>query len=320
MPLAAGRGSLLQDRELVRKHRLVCANPAQDRGWSDATLQRDADNHPGVSICGHLGTVDLAVSSFTLSTTQLRTGRGLDERRAQTWYHHLNATPWHRLEPPLTAAVADILELGSTVLELAIHEDAGRTSPVARRDRRAARASRARRPRSRFRRCSPPPKRWMVGIAALDRAERRSRDLRRRRPARARARRDRARSARAGATDWRRPACRTPALDGRASPTLGWWPPYEAIDLDGRNQALVERELVDLHLSIVAYIGRQDLPGFVGSDLMRRTMEDLVSTVELGHERDWESVLRALQRLDDRYFEARLRECLRQGFYRLRDS
>ena len=53
---------------------------------------------------------------------------------------------------------------------------------------------------------------------------------------------------------------------------------------------------------------------------MRRTMEDLVSTVELGHERDWESVLRALRRLDDRYFEARLRECLRQGLYRLRES
>jgi hypothetical protein len=113
---------------------------------------------------------------------------------------------------------------------------------------------------------------------------------------------------------------RSPSLDGTRSPTLRWWPPYEAIDLDGRNQALVERELVDLHLSIVGYIGRQGLPGFVGSELMRRTMEDLVSTVELGHERDWETVLHALHRLDDRYFEARLHECLRQGFYRLRDS
>ena len=159
----------------------------------------------------------------------------------------------------------------------------------------------------------------MVGIAALDRA---SGD-----PAISGVGGELARARAAiGAlgAGWRdrlaRPGCATPALDGRASPSLGWWPPYEAIDLDGRNQALVERELVDLHLSIVGYVGRQGLPGFVGSDLMRRTMEDLVSTVELGHERDWESVLSALSRLDDRYFEARLRECLRQGLYRLRES
>ena len=218
----------------------------------------------------------------------------------------------------MTAAVADILELGSALLDLAIHEEpagphlslAATVVPRARLER-AARA-----PASAL---LSPAEAWMVGFAALDRA---SGD-----PAIAGAGDQLARARDAiGAlgSAWRDRLAAvgvpSPALDGKASPTLRWWPPYEAIDLDGRNQALVERELVDLHLSIVGYIGRQGLPGFVGSDLMRRTMEDLVSSVELGHERDWESVLRALQRLDDRYFEARLRECLRQGFYRLRDS
>jgi hypothetical protein len=318
VPLAAGRGSLLQDRELVLKHRLVCVESAQNRAWSDAVLQRDTSNNAGVSICGHLGTVDLAISSFALSNTRLRTGPGLDDRRAQAWYHHLIATRWHLLEPPLTAAVARVLELGWALLDLAIHE-----APAGPRASLAATVV----PRARLERAArtappaplSPAEAWMVGVAALDRT---SGD-----PAISDLAGELARARAAiGAlgTEWRdrlaAAGLATPALDGGASPSLGWWPPYEAIDLDGRNQALIERELVDLHLSIVGYVGRQGLPGFVGSDLMRRTIEDLVSTIELGHERDWESVLRALGALDDRYFEARLRECLRQGLYRLRES
>ena len=190
VPLAAGRGSLLQDRELVRKHRLVCVDPAQDRAWSDAVLQRDTDNHAGVSICGHVGTVDLAISSFTLSTTQLRTGRGLDERRAQAWYHHLNATRWHLLEPPLTAAVAGILELGWALLDLAIHEaPAGPQASLAATVVPRARLERAAR---------DSPSRAALTRRGLDgrrrrarSSQRRSRDLRRGRRAGARARRHR---------------------------------------------------------------------------------------------------------------------------------
>jgi hypothetical protein len=49
-------------------------------------------------------------------------------------------------------------------------------------------------------------------------------------------------------------------------------------------------------------------------------MDDLVSTMELGGQRDWQSVLRAIRRIDGPYFDARLRECLRDGLYRLQDS
>jgi hypothetical protein len=164
-----------------------------------------------------------------------------------------------------------------------------------------------------------PGEAWMVGLAALDRADG-DPALADSSDALGRARR----ALVALGAQWReridQVGVPTPALNGRLSANLGWWPPYEALDFEGRNQALIERELVDLHLSIVGYLGRQGLPGFVGSDLMRRTMEDLVSTVELGHERDWEAVLLALRRLDDRYFEARMRECLHQGLYRLRES
>jgi hypothetical protein len=317
VPLAAGRGSLLQDRELVRKHVLSCANPTQDRAWAVATLERGDEDRPGVSLCGHLATVDLAISSFTLSPAQLRTNQGLDERRVQTWFHHLNATRWQRLEPPLTGAVAAVLDLGGAVLDLAVRErPAGPRLELA-----TTVVPRARLEHSARRTPTliSPGEAWMVGVAALERPDSD--------PALAGAGEalDRARRALdALGPDWRvrlkpvGPA--TPALNGSAASALGWWPPYEAIDADGRNQALIERELVDLHLSIVGYLGRHGLPGFVGSDLMRRTMEDLVSTVELGHERDWQAILLALRGLDDRYFEARMRECLRQGLYRLRES
>jgi hypothetical protein len=317
VPLAGGRGSLLQDRELVRKHQLTCAYPTQDRAWSEATLNRGQDGRPGVSICGHLATVDQAISSFTLSIAQLRTDSGLDKRRAQTWFRHLNTTRWHRFEPGVTGAVAAVLDLGWRVLDLALREQPGgpllalATTVVPR-----ARLERAARTKPAL---LSPGEAWMVGVAALDRTDGDA-ALADASDALGRAR---------GAlvvlgSDWREridevgvPA---PALNGRVSANLGWWPPYEAVDLEGRNQGLIERELVDLHLSIVGYLGRQGLPGFVGSDLMRRTMEDLVSTVELGHERDWGSVLEALRGLDDRYFEVRMRECLRQGLYRLRES
>jgi hypothetical protein len=111
----------------------------------------------------------------------------------------------------------------------------------------------------------------------------------------------------------------SPTANGRSGPSVGWWPSFEGIALEDSNQALVERELVDLHLQVVAFVGRHRLPGFVASDVMRRTMEDLSSTIELGHERDWESVLRRLRELDDAYFDTRLRECLKLGFYRLRE-
>jgi hypothetical protein len=92
------------------------------------------------------------------------------------------------------------------------------------------------------------------------------------------------------------------------------------VEFDRFTDALVERELVDLHFLVIDYLGRHGLPGFIGSDLMRHTMEDLASTLELGHDRDWTSVLRGLRRIDDAYFDARLRECLRDDLYRLRDS
>jgi hypothetical protein len=320
VPLAEGRGPLLQDPSLLRRHQVLCVDPTRNRAWAEATVQRGDEDRPGLSICGHLGTVDAGIASFALSTASLRTGDGLDELRAQAWFRSLIATRWQDLDPKLTGAAAEVMALGRALLDRAVDQTrapgggphlALATTFVPR-----ARLENAAR--------QPPPallspaEAWMIGALAVERA---SGD-----PALAGLDHEHARAhAAIGAIgpDWRerldRVGIASPSLNGRSMASLEWWPPYEAIDLDGRNQALVERELVDLHLLVVGYLGRQGLPGFVGSDLMRRTMEDLVSTLELGHERDWESVLRALLRIDDRYFEARMRECLRQGLYQLRE-
>jgi hypothetical protein len=60
----------------------------------------------------------------------------------------------------------------------------------------------------------------------------------------------------------------TPELTGRGTPWVGRWPAYEAIRREGPIRLVNERELVDLRLMVIDYLGRHWLPGEVGGDLM----------------------------------------------------
>ena len=59
----------------------------------------------------------------------------------------------------------------------------------------------------------------------------------------------------------------TPRIDGRADRWVGRWPAYEAVESEGVVEALIERELIDLRLALIHYLGEHGLPGEIGADV-----------------------------------------------------
>ena len=63
------------------------------------------------------------------------------------------------------------------------------------------------------------------------------------------------------------------------------------------------------------YLGRHEMPGTVGADLINLVLRD-ASSMTQASPRDWEGHIRWVNQLDDDYFSARMRECLARGFYK----
>jgi hypothetical protein len=111
----------------------------------------------------------------------------------------------------------------------------------------------------------------------------------------------------------------TPDLNGKAYRWVGAWAPYEAVEREQHTLALFERELLDLRISLLAYMGQHGLSGEVGADLMPFLLSGAGSEMRLENDRDWEGHLRWVNQLDGDYFDEKLRQCFSVGLYSVAD-
>jgi hypothetical protein len=100
---------------------------------------------------------------------------------------------------------------------------------------------------------------------------------------------------------------RTPSLNGRSEPWVGDWPPYELLENERLLAALIERTMLDLRFAVLDFLGRHDLPGEVGADLMTALLREATGNTELESLRDWEGHVEWVNRLDDARFDREMR-------------
>lgn len=108
---------------------------------------------------------------------------------------------------------------------------------------------------------------------------------------------------------------RTPTIDGATIRAFGDPPPYEVLVAEGLIDGLIERQLLDLRLAVLRYVGREGLPGTVGGDLMRMTLLDLARHLQIDTRFDYVSVIDEINAMDREYFDERMRECFAAGWY-----
>ncbi|MDX1389114.1 MAG: hypothetical protein R3344_07985, partial [Acidobacteriota bacterium] len=161
-----------------------------------------------------------------------------------------------------------------------------------------------------------PSERFALGLAALQGDEYGPSDLSLLSPS---ARDELLATAAAATTELRFIGAATPDVGGKAAPWVGTWTPYEAIERESRVDALAERELVDLRLTIIEFLAAYDLPGEVGADLEMYLLGRAPRELRLEDEDDWQSVIAWLGELDDDYFGQGMRWCLKRGYYRVQD-
>lgn len=317
---------LLSDQRLVGRHVAVDRRAMRlfpgTGPWLSAEVVHSSAGAGATYIAGHLGQVrDLLIRLHVRSLQPPGKGRqiGLLPREAW-WYHDLVGPTWARVSPEALAVVESLVRAGDTIVEKAISElDRGGPAldfvveqiPRYRLEAAAAASSSF---------LVTPSDRLALGLAAVEgggpggpahglldneRGDEIGRALR---------------EVGRGHDGLDAVGAPTPHVNGYHRSRFGQWLPYEAFDREGPLAALVERELVDLRITIALYLSRNDLPGSVGADLERYVIVRASDRLRLESAEDWESVLDWIGHLDDAYFERGMRWCLEQGFYRVRDS
>ena len=315
---------LFQASGLIHRHILVekaGTSFARDRAWSSAVLVKSDLEQVGSQILGSVHAVSAAVSVFSLDTTGGASDSAFSGMtRARAWYSDLVNTRWQALDPAITRLLALCVKTGEQILENASQQllqgggaafdFAWARIPRARLERAAHGVAEARK--------VAVSEVFILGLAAVagDAYGPAEEDL---------ISPDLLSSIRTVqndlGTEWRallnRAGAATPNLNGKSRPWVGTWPSFEAIERESMTLALMERELLDLRIALLAYLGRNSLPGVVGADLMRRILNEIGAELGLESAWDWEGWIRWTEKLDDAYFDAKIRECLKDGLYRL---
>jgi hypothetical protein len=310
--MAEATNVLFDDPNLVRKHLFFLDSP-----WRRASVETVEGSELGAHISGHLSTLARAIADYSLAGG----GGGLYPTRDRVFYKDFLSTRWHELSVDLNRMVATLVATGKETHAKALVEiDSG--GPFL--DFLGARVPHARVERE-VRSRSPvsllsTSEYLMVGLAAHDGDEYGPRDQLELEPAIRRSFEE-ARGRLGG--EWHERLALaggvTPSLNGRSQPWVGTWPPYEAVETERQMAALFERQMLDLKLVIIDYLGRNRLPGVVGQDLMAMVLPKATSRPALEGVRDWEGYLRWLNLLDDDYLDDKLRQCMRQGLYTVKD-
>jgi hypothetical protein len=316
-------GNLFIENDLLCRHSLVRdldAVASTDTPWRRATVVPAAGDGRGAHLAGHLSGVTGALLAFLSPGAGGGLAAAHETLRDGLWYEDAVRTPWREITPEVSAVVSAGLAVGDAVLEEALSAPFEETPwqgilrrvvPTTRLERAWMGRSGGADPRSWI----SPAERLRIGLEAAGGG----RDGRGRssRVAAAIAAFERARAPLG--PDWSAQlevvGAPSVTIDGRGDRRLGWWPSYEALQDEGPIELLHERELLDLRVTVVDYLGRRSLPGEVGGDVMRRLVSRLPSELELHGPRDWIGFLRWLVALDDDSLDERMRKCLKDGLY-----
>ncbi len=308
---------LYRTPDLVRKHllyRTLDSESPADHAWRAAEVASFEGVDLGVHVLGHVrdGAAALAESSSTAQSDAMLV-------RDRVWFGDFSDTRWSDLDPTVTRAIEFLMRSGGGILDQAAAAWSRRGPfwlfvvrriPAARLEAEYA----ARGPVSR---CSPS-ERLALGLAALE----------------GDGFGDRVPLDQATIAEWNQvrgalgagwkdrldaAGASTPALNGRARRFVGTWPPYELLEHEKLLQGLVERQLLDVRLRLVEFLGKRQLPGEVGRDLalpLQRRAGDL----RLLSHRDWEGHIAWINQLSDGDLDEMLRGLLEAGLYTVADG
>lgn len=308
---------LFADRNLIRRHAVRSAWGAKDHPvtpWRAAAVIPAAHSDHGTHFAGHLTGVPAAMAAVLSEPGFSRS------RLEPAWYENAVTTPWQRITPELSRFVSAALDAGDSLIRNAVSDDE--------RARQALNPVRMIVPPARLQRAADrlslggeapplisPSERFMAGLAVAESG-----------PLTAAvwgippARLDELQAARAQlGPDWRREVdevgAPTPAINGRGRAWVGYWPSYESLVRNGPVERLRERQLIDLRLSVIDYLGRHLLPGEVGADLLTDLLLAVPQELLLETARDWEGFLAWTVSLDEASFDERMRSCFASGRY-----
>ncbi len=315
----------LAQGQLLLKHQLFRQAPGVselDARWRQAELTKAEHEELGLVVRGHVGSVGTALADVTVSALRRQgVSAGVDLERDRVWYTDFVTTPWFDIGLEATDLVARLVAAGGAVLAGAGKEIRGgsegpfsafaeRRIPRARLERWAAGDRRARVSASEA---------FALGLAASA-GDDFGPPLTDVVPAPGLAELGGRLAGPTGSEALQSVGASTPHLNGRSVRWAGTWPPYEAVENEYSPLALVEREVLDLRISALAYAGRRGLPGAVAGDLAWKLLEDALATLRSESRRDWEGLLLWLDQRDDAYFDDLMRRCLSEGLYRLQAS
>ncbi len=316
---------IIADLPLIRRHTVqqwrTVRSSADDPGapWKPARVVRANDTELGAHVSGHLNGVTAALLGLHVQTHHPGSTKLLGLlTRQQEWYLNAVRSRWHRVTPDVARFAAAAMAAGDELAKAATRETDGQAFEFV--------ASRV--PRYRIERQGEsgahdfvitPSERFALGLAVLQGDAHGPPDA----ALLTAPTRDELIAAAEAISDdpakIRYIGTPTPHINARATPWVGTWTPYEAIDRESRVEALAERELLDLRLTIIRFLALHDLPGEVGADLEMYVLERAPRGLRLEDEDDWESVIDWLARLDDDYLGQGMRWCMKRGYYRVQD-
>jgi len=281
-----------------------------DTPWQEAMLVQHGDSQLGAHVVGYVGGVGPALAQLGMPASSAGTNAlSQNERHDALWSRLAATVPWQRFEPDLTAVAAVAAQAGDGLVRRAAAREpaalafVGLRVPLARLDDGGALVG--------------PAERLAVGLAALAgdafgpaQPDLVDQDLR---------------SRFAGLTaklpGWRRRldalGIATGPMDGHRVPSLRTWPPHEALETNRDPEALWTRELVDMHAAVVTYLGRNQLAGEVGEDLMQALIGASAAEVRPTGKYDWKAFVQWVNTIDDSSLDERMRTCLKEGKYLL---
>ena len=314
---------LFADRNLIRRHAISSAWGSKDHPvtpWRAATVIPAAHSDHGTHIAGHLTGVPAAMAAVLSLTSDPAAGTTTAFAQLEpAWYENAVTTPWHRVTPELSRFVTAALEAGDGLIRNAL--ESGGTRQALNPVRLIIPSARLQREAERLRVNDDGPslislsERFMAGLAVAESGPLTAAVWGIPTPCRKEL--EKARSLLGD--DWRlqvnEAGAPTPAINGRGRSWVGYWPSYETLVRNGPVERLRERQLIDLRLSVIDYLGRHRLPGEVGADLFTDLLFAVPHELLMETARDWEGFLAWTAMLDEESFDERMRKCFASGRY-----
>ena len=298
--------------DLVRSHRLwdFEAPPEADSAWRGTRIERAVSDRLGAAVQGAVTGVGPVLAEYAdPGGGAAAAGAFRDVGRLRAAFGEWLTADWETIDPRLSGAVAAAIDLADALLARAADRSAPAAGPARERLARVVPGARLERALA-----GEPvvslSERLAVGLELLDDdAKMASLQL----PAAIAA----VAAARAAfGDDLRRRLDETgtaaPRIHGNGRRSVGHWPSYEQVERERRVESLEERGRLDIKLAVVRELGRRQLDGVLGIDLLAAVLADMRAVSPEGP-RDWESWIRWTNGLDGDFFDRALRASVARG-------